>query len=66
MVAPVKRARGARGASPLSRQTARRLLGRLLVQAEAGDVAAAEALVRLAMTAGKVPTADSRREQAVA
>jgi len=36
-----------RGPSPLSGRTRRRLLGSLLRRADAGDVAAAEALVRL-------------------
>ena len=35
------------GPQPLSRNTSRRLLAKILDQAEAGDVAAAEALVRL-------------------
>lgn len=42
-----KRRRGSHGVSPLSAATRKRLLGDLLRRAEAGDVPAAEALIRL-------------------
>lgn len=45
----VRRARGAQGAHPLSVATRKRLLSGLLVRADAGCVASAEALVRLGM-----------------
>jgi hypothetical protein len=44
-----KRRSGSHGPSPLSTATRRRLLGALLQRAEAGDVPAAEALIRLGM-----------------
>lgn len=43
----VKRRAGSHGPSPLSTATRRRLLTSLLQRAEAGDVPAAEALIRL-------------------
>ncbi len=45
-----KRARGQRGVEPLSGATRRRMLAALMRRAEAGDGAAAEALVRLSLT----------------
>ncbi len=45
------RRRGRHGPSPLSGATRRRLLAAMLARAEAGDNAAAEALVRLGMLA---------------
>lgn len=42
-----KRAKGSHVPSPLSASTRRRLLAGLLSRAEAGDVPAAEALIRL-------------------
>lgn len=44
-----KRRAGSHGPSPLSTATRRRLLTSLLQRAEAGDVPAAEALIRLGM-----------------
>ena len=52
-----KRRSGARGSGPLSAQTRKRLLAALLTQAEAGDVAASEALVRLSFLRGDTATA---------
>jgi hypothetical protein len=46
-----RRGRGQHGAVPLSVATRRRLLAGLLRRAEAGDSAAAEALVRLSIDA---------------
>ena len=43
----VKRAKGAHGPSPLSAATRKRILATLLARADAGDVLAGEALVRL-------------------
>ena len=42
-----KRGKGSHGPSPLSGETRRKLLVGLLQRAEAGDVPAAEALIRL-------------------
>lgn len=44
-----KRMPGSRGADPLSVATRRRLLAGMLARADAGDVEAAEALVRLSI-----------------
>jgi len=56
---PAKRAPGQHGAAPLSERTRRRLLRQLLDRATAGDVAAAEALVRLGLHAERQPAAAS-------
>jgi hypothetical protein len=53
--APPRRRPGQHGASPLSTATRRRLLADLLRRAEAGDAAAAAALVRLSIEAGRAP-----------
>ena len=54
-VAPGHRPRGVheRGPAPLSAKTRRRLLNSLLQRAENGDIAASEALIRLADRAGR-------------
>lgn len=49
MTAPTTRP-GPRGPRPLSDATRRKLLAGLMAKADAGDVAAAEALVRLSLT----------------
>lgn len=50
----VKRRSGSHGASPLSAATRKRLLAALLTRAEAGDVEASVALVRLSFMRGEV------------
>ena len=52
-----KRPRGSHGPSPLSAATRRRLLTGLLARAEAGDVPAAEALIRLGIERSAAPPA---------
>lgn len=52
-----KRRRGSHGASPLSAATRKRLLAGLLARAEAGDVPAAEALIRLGIERAAVSVA---------
>lgn len=55
------RKRGQHGAHPLSVTTRRRLLGNLLVRAEAGDIQASAALVLLSLRAEQaVPLAVDR------
>lgn len=53
----VKRPRGNHGPMPLSAVTRKRLLSALLARADAGDTAAAEALVRLSILRGDVEAA---------
>lgn len=60
--AGIKRQRGQHGPLPLSLATRRRMLARLLAKAEAGDVAAAEALVRLSITAKAADDSPARRD----
>jgi hypothetical protein len=56
-----KRGTGQRGRHPLSAATRKRVLAGLMQRAEGGDAAAAEALVRLSLSAEATAAKDSRR-----
>jgi hypothetical protein len=61
-----KRGIGQHGRHPLSAATRKRVLAGLMERAEGGDVAAAEALVRLSLSAEATAPKDSRRRDDVA
>ena len=58
-----KRGVGSHGVPPLSASTRKRLLKALLDKAEAGDVPAAEALIRLSLLNERVKKASAAADQ---